>query len=133
MSDALTSRYSFTKLVVPDLQAAAAFYRAVFGYGEGQFVRATIAGRPMEEIIFLRGDGEAGLILLQYLEGPKPSPSGVILGYGTNDLDAFQARVLAAGGSVVEPIAPLASVPNMRVAFFADPDGYFLEVLEPLG
>jgi predicted enzyme related to lactoylglutathione lyase len=133
MSDALTARFSFTKLVVPDLEAAAAFYRAVFGYGEGQVVRSTIAGRPMEEIIFPRTEGEAGLILLQYLEGPEPSPSGVIAGYRTSDLDAFQARVLAAGGAVVQPIAPLASVPHMRFAFFADPAGYVIEVLEPLG
>lgn len=133
MTDALTTRFSFTKLVVPDLQSAAAFYRAVFGYGEGQFVASTIAGRPMEEIIFPRTAGEAGLILLQFTDGPAPTASGIITGFRTSDLDAFQARVLAAGGSVVQPIAPLTSAPHMRFAFFADPAGYVIEVLSPLG
>jgi predicted enzyme related to lactoylglutathione lyase len=131
MADTPTTPVAFTKLVVRDLQKAAVFYRAVCGYGEGQFVKSQIAGRPMEEIIFPRPEGQAGLILLTYSEGPAPSPSGVITGFNTRDLDAFQARVLAAGGSVVQETKPLSfGAAQMRYAFFADPEGYVMEVIE---
>src|SRR4051812_22688216 len=118
MADTPHAAVAFTKLVVRDLQASAAFYRAVCGYGEGQFVRSQIGGRPMEEIIFRRPEGQAGLIILTYTEGPAPSPSGVITGFNTRDLDAFQARVLAAGGQVVQEIKPLSfGSAQMRYAF----------------
>jgi predicted enzyme related to lactoylglutathione lyase len=131
MADAPHASVAFIKLVVRDLQASAAFYRAVCGYGEGQFVRSQIGGRPMEEIILPRPDGQAGLILLAYTEGPPPAPSGVISGFNTRDLDGFQARVLAAGGSVVQEIKPLTfGAAQMRYAFFADPEGYVMEVIE---
>jgi len=122
------ARFAFLKLVVPDLQAAARFYRAVFGYGEGQFVASTIAELPMEEIIFAKPEGGTELILLAYPGGPAPSPSGVIAGFATADLEAFQARVLAAGGSVVQAIKPLGA--GGRFAFFADPAGWVMEVIE---
>jgi predicted enzyme related to lactoylglutathione lyase len=128
MADGYSARTAFIKLVVPDLQAAARFYRAVFGYGEGQLVKSSIADRPMEEIIFPKPEGGTELILLEYPGGPAPSPSGIIAGFATADLDGFQARVLAAGGSVVQPIKPLSV--GGRFAFFADTAGYVMEVIE---
>jgi predicted enzyme related to lactoylglutathione lyase len=132
MTQGYDPRFAFTKLVVPDLQAAAAFYRTVCGYGEGQLVRSEIAGRAMEEIIFPKAEGGGSeLILLAYSDGAAPSPSGVITGFYTPDIDAFQARVLAAGGSVVQPVRPMTfGGSQMRFGFFADPAGYVLEVLE---
>jgi predicted enzyme related to lactoylglutathione lyase len=122
------ARFAFLKLVVPNLQEAARFYRAVFGYGEGQFIASTIAGAPMEEIIFSRPEGGTELILLAYTDGPRPEPSGVIAGFSAPDLEAFEARVLAAGGSVVQPIKPLGA--GGRFAFYADPAGWVMEVIE---
>ena len=55
----------------------------------------------------------------------------MIIVFDTPDLDAFQARVLAAGGSVVEAIKVLEFGGNrMRMGIFADIEGYLLEVLE---
>jgi predicted enzyme related to lactoylglutathione lyase len=122
------ARFAFLKLVVPDLQEAARFYREVFGYGEGQFIASSIAERPMEEIIFAKPEGGTELILLAYPDGPAPEPSGVIAGFATKDLEAFQARVLAAGGSVVQPIKPLGA--GGRFAFYADPAGWVMEIIE---
>jgi predicted enzyme related to lactoylglutathione lyase len=128
MPEIYPARFAFLKLVVPDLQAAARFYREVFGYGEGRYVASTIADRPMEEFIFPRPEGGTELILLAYTDGATPSPSGVIAGFATPDLEAFQARVLGAGGSVVQEIKPLGA--GGRFAFFADPAGYVMEVIE---
>ena len=86
---------SFPKLVVRDLDAVADFYRAVCGYGEGYRVEDAIAGRPIAEIVFNKPEGGAELVLLTFTEGPPPSPSGVMIAYDTDDLDAFQARDLA--------------------------------------
>ena len=125
------STLAFPKLVVRDLDAVAAFYRAVCGYGEGQRIEDAIAGRPIAEIIFNKPEGGAELVLLTFTQGPPPSPSGVIIVYDTDDLEKFQARVLAAGGSVVEPIKALEFGGNhMRMAIFADIEGFMLEVLE---
>lgn len=125
------SEFAFAKLVVKDLDAVADFYRAVCGFGEGQRLADAIAGRPIVEIVFAKPEGGAELVLLKYDDGPDPSPSGVMIAFNTPDLDAFQARVLAAGGSVVEPIKPLEFGGNhIRIAFFADIEGYLLEVLE---
>lgn len=125
------SEFAFAKLVVKDLDAVADFYRAVCGFGEGQRLEDAIAGRPIVEIVFAKPEGGAELVLLAYADGPDPSPSGVMIAFNTPDLDAFQARVLAAGGSVVEAIKPLEFGGNhMRIAFFEDIEGYLLEVLE---
>lgn len=125
------STLALPKLVVRDLDAMAAFYRAVCGYGEGYLVEDAIAGRPIAEIVFNKPEGGAELVLLTFTEGPPPRPSGVIIIYDTPDLEAFQARVLGAGGSVIEPIKPLEyGDTRMRMAISADVEGYMLEVLE---
>ena len=125
------SGVAFPKLVVRDLEAMAGFYRAVCGYGEGFRVEDAIAGRPIAEIVFSKPEGGAELVLLTFTQGPPPSPSGVMIAYDTDDLDAFQARVLGAGGSVVEAIKPLEFNGNrMRMGIFADIEGFMLEVLE---
>ena len=131
MSDMLAARFGFCRFVVRDLQKQAAFYRAAFGYGEGITIRDEIKGRPIEEIIFMEG-GKAEIVLLVYTDGgPEPSPSGVLPGFFAPDLDALQARVLAAGGSVYQEIGPM-EMPSgpTRLAFFADPEGFIMEVIE---
>ena len=130
MADDLAARFSFARLIVRDLEQQAAFYRSAFGYGEGIRIRAQVDGRPIEELIFLAPDGKVELMLLAFDGGPPPSPTGVHIGFYTHDLDAVQARILAAGGRVAQPIGPL-DVPGMsRFAFYADPEGYWLEILE---
>ena len=133
MSESRPARYAFPKLVVRDLHREIAFYRAVIGYEGGQFIEGAIAGRPIEEILFFGPENNVELLILAYKDegGPQPDPSGVINGFFTADLDAFEARVLAAGGSVVQPIGPL-PMPGSeaRLAFYADPEGYLLEVIE---
>ncbi len=126
-----TVEFSFSKLVVRDLESATAFYQAACQYGEGYTVEATMADRPIRETILSRPGGGAELVLLTYPDGEHPAPGSVISAFNTVDLDAFQARVLAAGGTVVEPIKALTFNNNtMRVAFFSDLEGFVLEVME---
>jgi lactoylglutathione lyase len=123
--------FAFSKLVVQDLERQAAFYRVVCGYGEGDVLRGDIAGQPVEEIILRKPDGGLDLVLLTYLRGPAPPSGSEITAFDTDDLDGFQARLLGARGTVVEPIKWVTvGVNTMRIGFFADPEGHLLEVME---
>ena len=71
------------------------------------------------------------MVLLTYLGEPPPIQGGEITGFDTDDLDAYQGRVLDAGGSIVHAIKSVDIGTNrMRIAFFADPEGHLLEVME---
>lgn len=133
MSEQRSGRFAFLKIVVRDLQKEAAFYRAVIGYGEGLYIEGSITGRPIEEIFFSGPNGEPEILVLAYKDGkgPPPETSGVISGFYTPDIEAFEQRVLAAGGSVAQPIGPI-EMPTgrSRLAFYASPEGYLMEVIE---
>ena len=133
MASNLPARFAFPKLVVRDLHKQAQFYRSVIGYGEGQFLTGQIKGRAVEEFIFFGSDGAVELLVMAFVDGgPAPEPGAMISGFYTKDLEAFEARVLAAGGTVHQPIGPM-TAPGMeaRLAFYADPEGHLLEVIEP--
>lgn len=132
MDSKILTPLAYTKLVVRDLQRQCDFYQSVLGYERGQFVTGKIGGRALEEFMLIGADGKIELMILAYVDGgAAPSPSGVITLFFTRDLDAFQARVLAAGGAVHQPIGPLPmGEKTRRLAFFSDPEGYLLEVIE---
>lgn len=123
--------FSFTKLVVGDLDACASFYAETFGLFEQYRVTDAIGGRRIDEILFTpTGEGGATFALLTF--GDAPAPSGVIPGFVTDELDAVFTRGAAAGGSVVQ--API-DMPQHghRVGFLADPEGRVIEVVQALG
>src|SRR5512145_292898 len=121
----MNSAFSFTKLVVHDVEKMAAFYREVYGLHAVKRVRGeSIGGEEIDEIM-LSPDPKApfgSLVLLKYL-GRGPSPSGeVILGFTTDDLPALLDRVRAAGGGVHAPAEEMPEL-ELRVAFATDPEG----------
>ena len=123
---------SFTKLLVNDLEKTAAFYKAVAGISEQHRVQSSIAGRTISEIIFEPPyQGAASFILLKFLDAPKPTNDEVILGFVTDDVDAFVERSEANGGTVVE--APIDQPQHgVRVAFVTDVEGHLIEVVQLL-
>ena len=134
MSDELTTRFGFHRIIVQDLHKQAAFYRAMFGYGEGFRVDADIRGRPVEEIIFTRPDGQVDMALIAYTDkddGPAPSLTGAFPCFYASDLDELAKRVVAAGGEVFQPPIPL-QMPQgtTRLAMFQDLEGCLIEVIE---
>jgi len=124
--------FSFTKLVVHDVEKLAAFYRDVYGLHAVNRVRSeSIGGEEIDEIM-LSPDPQApfgSFVVLKYL-GRAPSPTGeVILGFTTDDLPALLDRVCAAGGSVTAPPKDLPHL-GVRVAFATDPEGHLAELVE---
>jgi len=128
----VTDHFSFTKLVVADLEASARFYTTVFGVREQTRVHAEIAGRPIDEILYeATGPGGATFALLRYGDATAPSHEEVILGIVTSDLDGVVDRVGGAGGTVVQ--APTAMPEHgVTVAFVTDLEGHLIEVVELL-
>jgi len=121
---------SFSKLLVDDLEKTAAFYESVCGLVEHQRVDATIDGRPIREITFLPTyPGGASLTLLKFVGAPRPHNDELILGFTTSDIEAFVARVQAAGGRVADPIRAMPEH-RLRVAFVQDVEGHWIEVVQ---
>ena len=87
-----TAHFGFTKLVVADLDAAAAFYATVFGLAETARVSAEIAGRPIDEIMYAAtGAGGATFVLLRFADQPTPAHDEVILGFIVSEIGARRA------------------------------------------
>jgi lactoylglutathione lyase len=124
--------FSFTKLVVADLETSAAFYTQVFGVEEQYRVKATIGGRPIDEILYhATAPGGAAFVLLRFADTAEPMSGSVILGFVTDEIDDVFVRAVAAGGSVVDPVHD-SPEHGVRVGFLADPDGHLLEVCQML-
>ena len=126
------AHFGFTKLQVADLEKCAAFYTRVAGITEQTRVNTESGGRRLSEIIFNPTQpGGASFVLIHYHDSPKPVVGESILGFQTNDLDAFVTRSLAAGGSVVREAWEIAEM-KVRVAFVADPEGHVIKLVQPL-
>jgi lactoylglutathione lyase len=69
--------------------------------------------------------------LLKFTDAPTSIHGEQILGFTTDDLDAFVARVEKAGGRVTDPIRTMAQM-NLRVAFVEDIEGHSIEVVQLL-
>ena len=130
MTNAPKATYSFTKLVVHDLDAMARYYEDVYGLTPLQRVQAEIDGSPIDEIILGLDGDYGGLILLQWVGRPAPAGGEVILGFTTTDIAALVERARSAGGAVRE--APRISVEagGLVVGFVDDPEGHLAEVVQ---
>src|SRR6476659_3050595 len=125
------NNFSFTKLVVADLETSAAFYSAVFGLREQYRVKSDIGGRAMNEILFESTPDGATFVLLHFEDNAKPAAGSVIGGFITDGIDELFPRAVAAGATVVGPVHD-APEHGVRVGFLADPDGHLLEICQLL-
>jgi predicted enzyme related to lactoylglutathione lyase len=124
--------FSFSKLLVNDLEKTATFYKSVCGLTELARVDAEIAGRGIKEIMFnATGVGAATFVLLKFVDTNRIYTDEVITGFVTDNLEAFVARAQQAGGKLVQSIK---SMPEhgVKVAFVADVEGHLLEVVQML-
>ena len=128
----MPSAFTFTKLVVQDLEAMAAFYTSAYGLHAVARVRDEKIGREAIDEIMLSLDPNAAFGTFVLLRFPEraPAPTGeVILGFTTDDLPALLERIRAAGGGVH---APMVEMPErrLRVAFATDPEGHLAELVQ---
>jgi catechol 2,3-dioxygenase-like lactoylglutathione lyase family enzyme len=114
-------------LYTPHFATLRAFYVETLGLPiSGEF--------PGYNILFL-GAGETTIGLTED-ERAQPGPTGGWnhLAWEVEDLDRTYADLTARGVSFHVPPEDFPPVnPSMRIAFFTDPDGNVLELLQPLG
>ena len=126
------AHFSFTKLLVDDLEKCHEFYTSVCGLVEQFRYQSDIDGRAISEIGYAPTAGGGGaMALLKFLDGPKSGKNELILGFTTSDLGAFIERAKAAGGSLVEPAREMPDL-GLRVAFVTDCEGHLIEVVQML-
>jgi lactoylglutathione lyase len=126
------AHFSFTKLVVDDLEKTHSFYTSVCGVVEQFRYESAIGNRQISEICYApTAAGGGAFTLLQYIGARKPENGELILGFTTNDIDAFVTRAEAAGGRIADPIRSMPDL-NLRVAFVEDCEGHLIEVVQML-
>jgi len=108
-------------LNVADLQRSLRFYQAAFGL-EVKFWE----GRRM---VFLGSPGAKDLITLCEVGSDEPTGSGGVSHFGFalggGDLDECVRQIEAAGGRL---LSRGQHAPGVPYAYFADPDGYVIEI-----
>jgi len=112
MSTVTDQRIDYIELNVADIARSKAFYGAAFGW--------TFKDYGPDYCEFSDGRLTGG-----FTTQGAPNPGGPLVILFAKDLEATQARVEAAGGTVVKPIF---SFPGGRRFQFTDPDGYELGV-----
>jgi predicted enzyme related to lactoylglutathione lyase len=127
----MNATFSFTKLVVHDLDRMSAYYQRVFGLKAFDRIQAEIGIDPIDEIMLGVDSayGPGSVMLLKFVDRPAPTPGAVILVFQTEDLEALLEGVLSAGGSVHTEIKE-SDVAPVRVAFVVDPEGNHAECVE---
>jgi catechol 2,3-dioxygenase-like lactoylglutathione lyase family enzyme len=104
------------KLIVSDLERSEAFYRAAFGLeveerDEHQVVLTTPGSGDVLTLAQVRDGEELGLDHLGFF------------GHGSGDFDAAVEQVEQAGGKLLRR-----SDDDSPTAFFADPDGFSVQI-----
>jgi lactoylglutathione lyase len=124
--------FGHVKVVVDDLDRCAAFYSEVCGLVEYGRADATMNGRSGTEVMFApTSEGGAMFVLVKFHGAPAPQSTDVLLGFRTDDLEAFCDRLVAAGGRLTQEITTVAEH-GVKVAFASDVEGNVLEVLQLL-
>jgi predicted enzyme related to lactoylglutathione lyase len=130
----MNANFSFTKLVVDDLEKMSAFYQQVYGLKQFDRIQADIGIDPIDEIMLGVDStyGPGSMVLLKFVDKPAPVPGAVILGFQTDDLEALVERVIASGGALHSEIKE-SDVAAVRVAFITDPEGNLAECVQIVG
>lgn len=113
-----------------DLDAAIAFYKAL-GLHVGDR-RELTQGRAT--LVYMeRPGGDFSIELVHNWDRDEPYAGGERFGhfaFETEDMDAAYAELLAAGGAEVGRPPALLEGHGPRIAFVADPDGNWVELIE---
>lgn len=130
MANTATVSFNFSKLVVGDLDASAAFYGKVFHLREQARVEDAISGRSIREVMYEpTQDGGATFVLLAFDDAAQPVGGEAIIGFTVDDLDAVLTAITASGGAVAEAVRDMPHL-GIRVAFATDPEGHLLEIVQ---
>ncbi|MCB2046780.1 MAG: VOC family protein [Novosphingobium sp.] len=127
MNNAVAERCDpgFVKLHVPDMEAAIAFFEAVFGWTCGKVLDLA----EFRQVALSATGNPFDVILRSWKENPQRDIGNGWgpLGVRTDNLDAVLARALAHGAKVVKE--PTAAGP-VRYAILRTTDGHEIELIQ---
>lgn len=124
-----TIAFTFTKIVVADLERATAFYRSALGL---ELVGKAADHEHEEAIMSVPGrEGGPLLMLMRYINRAAPSAGSAWIGFAVSDLSATIAAVEAQGGRVVAPPRDVHEH-KLTIAVVADPEGHPIELTAAL-
>ncbi|MFF5965228.1 VOC family protein [Streptomyces collinus] len=126
------ARFTFTKILVDDLEAEAAFYSTVLGLVEKHRVAGGEGtGAYSQSIMCCADSDEPSLLLLKLLHREAPTPGEAVLGFAVADVDEVVRATETAGGSVSSGPRSLPQH-GLRIAHVKDPEGHLLELVQRL-
>jgi predicted enzyme related to lactoylglutathione lyase len=112
---ARAGKLSYVQIPAADVQASAAFYRAVFGWA--------VLGGGDDHLSFADASGD---LIGAWVTGRPPSVEPGILPYiYVDDVDASSASIVSHGGEIVRPVYREG---ELLVATFRDPAGNVLGI-----
>lgn len=106
------ARINYVELATGDIAASKAFYTAAFGWTLADFGPSYAASTTGDVDLGLQGDVDQ-------------APAAPLVVIDVDDLETALARVIGAGGTIVQPIF---AFPGGRRFHFADPGGNELAV-----
>jgi uncharacterized glyoxalase superfamily protein PhnB len=120
-----------TELIVRDLAACTAFYRDTLGLQVHESGPDHVAFKVGDLYFFLHEAASAARMMSEApLDLPIGGGSRVLLAAGVDDVDAMYADLKAKGVKVFRP--PTDQPWGLRTAYFADPEGNFWEIHQPV-
>ena len=134
MAESSNSGFSFTKLIVSDVDSLYTFYNRVFGLVEKARVRQGEGEHELDEIIMgadREGYSTTTLVIQRFPNRPIPDRGEATLGFIVDDVDATVEKAKAQGGSVYRE-AHSQPQHGVKVAFIKDSDGHLIEIVEML-
>lgn len=120
-----TIAFTFTKIVVADLERATEFYRGAIGLK----LISRAADHQHEEAIMAVPGNESGplLMLMHYINRPAPPAGSAWIGFAVSDLLATITAIEDGGGSVIAPPQDVHEH-KLTIAVVADPEGHPIEL-----
>ncbi len=103
-------KINYVELPAKDIPATKAFFTQVFGWSFEDF--------GPDYTAFENQGLDGGFFRSDLLSSPKTG--GALIVFYSHDLEATQAKIVAAGGTIVEPVFPF---PGGRRFHFTEPSG----------
>lgn len=122
--------WSFTKVVVHDLEAEVAFYREVFGLEEAHRIKGGLDQAAFEEVFFTSAAQSPVLGLVSYLDRQAPPVGETVIGFSTPDLVALFERARRHGGTIRRDAMNSEESHGYTVGLLDDPEGHGIEVIQ---
>ncbi len=116
-------KFGFVTIYVQDFERSIAFYKDILGLN--LLSRMQNEGHGMA---FLGEPGQPSIELLYDREYAGVQYSGLSVGISVDDLDAAMEMMERAGRPLLR--GPISPAPGVRFAFYHDPDGVEIELIE---